>query len=238
LSAFIPLLISVILFVLIFFTFSTNKIEQSGEYRSSAGLLRRVVFWLYANVSEGRTASIIRAEGRYCSFTNFFLLSPILKLVLQCNVVIKLRLPGSNYGGEADGYYGHSGTDFANPPYNITAVTHSVTGEAIASLLPSAIPDEEEILLLRADSTVTCAVQADKAPCDPAATANPCLFDLAVDPCETNNLAYRHPEVLQEMLDLVSKYEATLVPQLNKPVDVKGSDPRKFNNTWSPWVDT
>ncbi|XP_021919140.1 arylsulfatase B-like isoform X2 [Zootermopsis nevadensis] len=145
---------------------------------------------------------------------------------------------GSNYGGEADDYYGHSGTDFANPPYNLTAVAHSVAGEAIASLLPSAIPDEEEMLLMRAESTVTCALQADRTPCKPSTTPNPCLFDVAVDPCETNNLALRHPEVLQEMLDLVSKYKATLIHQLNKPVDVNGSDPRKFNNTWSPWVDS
>jgi hypothetical protein len=150
----------------------------------------------------------------------------------------RTSLPGSNYDGEADGYYGHSGTDFANPPYNITAVTHSATAEAIISLIPSAIPDEEEMLLLRAESTVTCALQANPTPCDPVGSASPCLFDLAVDPCEKNNLASSHPETLQEMLDLVSKYEATLVPQLNKPADVKGSDPRKHNSTWSPWVDT
>lgn len=145
---------------------------------------------------------------------------------------------GSNFGGEADGYYGHSGRDFAQPPYNITAVIHSLTGEAIASLLSSSIPDEEEMLQLRAKSTLKCTVEPDSTPCDPVINSKPCLFDLETDPCEMNNLADSHPEVLLEMLALVGKYEATLVPQINKPADVEGSDPRKFNNTWSPWIDT
>jgi hypothetical protein len=141
-------------------------------------------------------------------------------------------------GGEADGYYGHSGTEFVQPPYNITAVLQSLTGEAIASLLSPSLPDEEEVLELRAKSTLICTVQTNSTPCDPLISSKPCLFDLETDPCERNNLADSYPEVLLEMLDLVKKYEATLVPQLNKPPDVEGSDPRKFNNTWSPWVDT
>jgi arylsulfatase B len=147
-------------------------------------------------------------------------------------------LLGSNYGGEADGHYGQSFPGFANPPYNITAVMHSLTGEAIASLLSPSFPDEEEMLQLRAKATLTCTVQRDSTPCDPVISSKPCLFDLEIDPCEWNNLADSHPEVLLEMMDLVTKYEATLVPQLNKPADVEGSDPRKFNNTWSPWIDT
>jgi hypothetical protein len=115
-------------------------------------------------------------------------------------------------------------------------VIHSLTGEALASLLSSTIPDEDEMLQLRAASTVTCTVKLDARPCHPVKNNNPCLFDLAADPCEKNNLASSYPEVLQEMLDLVSKYEVTLIPQLNKPPDVEGSDPRKFNNTWNPWI--
>jgi hypothetical protein len=102
----------------------------------------------------------------------------------------------------------------------------------------TSIPDEEEMLQLRAKSTLNCTVQADATPCDPMISSKPCLFDLETDPCERNNLADSYPEVLLEMLDLVNKYEATLVPQINKPADVEGSDPRKFNNTWSPWIDT
>lgn len=143
---------------------------------------------------------------------------------------------GSNYDGEADGYYGHTGKDFSNPPYNVTAVIHSLAGEALTSLLSSTTPDEDEILQLRAAATVTCTVKVDATPCHPVTGNKPCLFDLATDPCETSNLASVYPQVLQEMLDLVSKYEVTLVPQLNKPPDVEGSDPRKFNNTWSPWI--
>lgn len=139
-------------------------------------------------------------------------------------------------GGEADGYYGHSGTEFAQPPYNVTAVMHSLTGEAIASLLPSSLPGEEEMLQIRAKSTLNCTAPTNSTPCDPMISNKPCLFDLETDPCERNNLADSRPELLLEMLDLVKKYEATLVPQLNKPPDVEGSDPRKFNNTWSPWI--
>jgi hypothetical protein len=118
----------------------------------------------------------------------------------------------------------------------VTAVIHSLAGEALASLLSSTTPDEDEILQLRAESTVTCTVKVDATACNPVKSSDPCLFDLKTDPCETNNLASVYPEVIQELLGLVSKYEVTLVPQLNKPPDVEGSDPRKFNNTWSPWI--
>jgi hypothetical protein len=52
-----------------------------------------------------------------------------------------------------------------------------------------------------------------------------------------NDLSAEHPELVQELTELLQNYTATLVPQLNKPLNPVRADPARFNNIWSPWDD-
>jgi hypothetical protein len=65
---------------------------------------------------------------------------------------------------------------------------------------------------------------------------DPCLFNLALDPCETNNIASSEPEILSQMLATLEAYNSTLVPSRKEPADVQ-SNPVFWNDTWISWYD-
>lgn len=65
----------------------------------------------------------------------------------------------------------------------------------------------------------------------------PCLFDIERDPCEINNIAEDYPHVLRSMENRLEQHRKTMVPPLNKP-PTRRSDPRYFDFTWAPYMDT
>ncbi|XP_055355337.1 arylsulfatase J-like isoform X1 [Paramacrobiotus metropolitanus] len=74
----------------------------------------------------------------------------------------------------------------------------------------------------------------EQTPCSPEKEV--CLFDLLDDPCETNNLAAARPEVLEELLEHIRRWNASYHPViriLNDPA----SDPALHGGVWRPWMD-
>ena len=63
----------------------------------------------------------------------------------------------------------------------------------------------------------------------------PCVFDIATDPCEYNNLAPSRPDLVKQLLEHVKLYNATAVPPRNKPMDPAGF-PVRHGGLWVPWV--
>jgi len=135
--------------------------------------------------------------------------------------------------GELDGYSGASVLSSKNPPYIPKAVLQSLVGTALATV--NATLTVANILQLRKQATVTCSTSANNTNCD--TVRGSCLFDLSVDPCEMNDLSTEHPELVQELTELLKNYTTTLVPQLNQPLNPARADPARFNNIWSPWED-
>ncbi|KDR15167.1 arylsulfatase B-like isoform X2 [Zootermopsis nevadensis] len=139
----------------------------------------------------------------------------------------------TGYRAGLDGYSGDIVLGTTDPPYNPEEVLQSDAGLALATVKLRA--SAADILRLRSQATVTCSSPVSSTPCNPE--KGPCLFDLSVDPCEVNDLSAQHPNVVQKLTELLSKYSATLVPQLNEPYDPVRADPAKFNNIWSSWED-
>lgn len=69
--------------------------------------------------------------------------------------------------------------------------------------------------------------------CDPE--KKPCLYHIPSDPCEFHNIADQHPDVVKQLMDILSTYNSTMVPPLNKPQDPAGN-PRNHNGAWVPWL--
>lgn len=69
--------------------------------------------------------------------------------------------------------------------------------------------------------------------CDPE--KKPCLYHIPSDPCEFHNIADQNPDIVQELMALMSKYNATMVPPLNSSQDPAGN-PRNNNGAWQPWI--
>ncbi|XP_075534847.1 arylsulfatase B-like [Dermacentor variabilis] len=61
------------------------------------------------------------------------------------------------------------------------------------------------------------------------------LFDIVKDPCELNNLARVHPNIVAKLQQRLNAYQAGAVPTLHKPPD-QAALPDRHNGTWAPWV--
>ncbi|XP_034105174.1 arylsulfatase B [Drosophila albomicans] len=138
---------------------------------------------------------------------------------------------GTNYNGAWDGWYGMS--ELRHPSdYNWDQVTKCVTGQAIQKL--KMLPSRADQIRLRRAATLTCQNDNRGAVCNPL--ISPCLFHLAKDPCEKNNLAKQYPKVLELLLKELQLANATAVPPSNKPDDPRGN-PRLWNYTWTNFGD-
>ncbi|XP_077512469.1 arylsulfatase B-like [Amblyomma americanum] len=61
------------------------------------------------------------------------------------------------------------------------------------------------------------------------------LFDVVKDPCELNNLADSHQNVVASLKKRIDFYRAAAVPVRNKPTDPAGF-PENNNGIWAPWL--
>jgi hypothetical protein len=98
---------------------------------------------------------------------------------------------------------------------------------------------QRDVNKLRQAATVRCNKETFRREtnCNPSITNTPCLFNIHTDPCEENNLSGTSPDVATTMYNILVRHRQTLIPQLNKPWDITGADPTRFNNTWSSWLD-
>ncbi|KAH7966457.1 hypothetical protein HPB49_016423 [Dermacentor silvarum] len=62
------------------------------------------------------------------------------------------------------------------------------------------------------------------------------LFDIVNDPCELNNLASVHPNVVASLKKRIDAYRAGAVPTLNNLTIDLASFPENHNGVWAPWV--
>ncbi|XP_054933355.1 arylsulfatase B-like [Dermacentor andersoni] len=61
------------------------------------------------------------------------------------------------------------------------------------------------------------------------------LFDIVKDPCELNNLARVHPDIVAKLQQRLNAYQAAAMPAVHKPGD-PAALPDRHNGTWAPWV--
>ncbi|KAE9524382.1 hypothetical protein AGLY_015219 [Aphis glycines] len=188
----------------------------------------------------------------YDQWTSLTLNLPSLRNFVLLNIDEKQRyagilkdnwklIVGSTANGSLDGFFGATRP---RTPYNASAVLYSPTGRALARLsnsLPfaaggSPLSGVRDLLAMRYESTIRCNPSAEgpraRSPC-PSGEA--CLFDLASDPCETNNVAKKYVTVSGQLYEALKYYRRLLVPQTNRPFD-PAANPARFNNTWSSWM--
>ncbi|XP_049270210.1 arylsulfatase B-like [Rhipicephalus sanguineus] len=87
----------------------------------------------------------------------------------------------------------------------------------------------------RVNATLTC---PEESLCDDERLQSPehvYLFDLEEDPCDCNNLAYTHKELLESLNGTLEFYKAQTVAPLNLAVD-PNSHPDLHNGTRAPWL--
>ncbi|XP_050499984.1 arylsulfatase B-like isoform X1 [Diabrotica virgifera virgifera] len=142
-------------------------------------------------------------------------------------------LNGSFSDGIYNDYYGDSGRNSGDPPYDLKLVLNSPTNLAIQKIQRDTYLDSEKIQALRKQVDIAaCRSGSELFKCN-----SMCLFDLYNDPCETRNLIKDEnvKDVVKALKGKYFDYLKEVVPQAKKQIEPK-SNPRNFNNTWSPWI--
>lgn len=95
-----------------------------------------------------------------------------------------------------------------------------------------------EIERLRQDGRITCNnvpfSSSKLSLCNPL--LKPCLFNITDDPCERQNLAQAHADIVLDLSRRVQEFREKSQPPRNRPADYR-SNPASFNNTWTWWYD-
>ena len=63
---------------------------------------------------------------------------------------------------------------------------------------------------------------------------SPCLFHIPSDPCEYNNIAELHPDIVAALVKKIQGYAMSAVKPVNKGKDPR-ANPANFNGVWTPW---
>ncbi|KAJ8017362.1 Arylsulfatase I [Holothuria leucospilota] len=62
----------------------------------------------------------------------------------------------------------------------------------------------------------------------------PCLFNITHDPCEYYNVADQYPDMVKTLVGKLVKYNSTMIPPGNKPID-QAANPYLHQGNWEPW---
>ncbi|XP_044261434.1 arylsulfatase B-like [Tribolium madens] len=136
-------------------------------------------------------------------------------------------LQGRHSIPEYEHYYGDSGRNHGDPPYNFTAVLSSSTNRAIQNSI--------KIVNLRGETDLSWCRSANQTPIMDCTEG--CLFDLESDPCETTNIIQREKIIAGRLFKRLLEFSQVLVPQQD-PVFDPDSNPQFFNGTWCTWLDS
>ncbi|XP_063223602.1 arylsulfatase B-like [Bacillus rossius redtenbacheri] len=153
--------------------------------------------------------------------------------------------------GNNDGWYGPTGRD-PDLEYDSARVLSSAVAAALENTSAPLAANQSLLLELRAAVTVVCnssettealehspnSLYYDRAlfqgsHCEPAA---PCLFNVAADPCELQNLAAARPAEVARLQALLANYNQSYAEALSPGLD-PASNPKYWNYTWTNWRD-
>ncbi|XP_054267267.1 arylsulfatase B-like [Macrosteles quadrilineatus] len=129
-------------------------------------------------------------------------------------------------------YLNHDSITSRNiPSYDVTQVTTSKTWVQTKKLRKYRLPSSQ-VIKLRKKATISCE-RKDTSPlnCDDT----PCIFDLAEDACEQENIFWKYPILGVFMGAVLDNYKLDAIPDDMIFFDLD-SDPEKFNGTWDNWV--
>ncbi|KAL7643639.1 UNVERIFIED_CONTAM: hypothetical protein RMT77_005622 [Armadillidium vulgare] len=136
-------------------------------------------------------------------------------------------------------WFGSNERDFSGDEYSTSKknqfqnVENSLAGKIVQKFMPDIFKD---IHIINKKAEIIC----DEIPKNATATcddpSNPCLFNIASDPCEYFDVSKSHPETVELLLNRLQFYDSTAIPPGNKPEDPRGN-PANWNNTWTNWCD-
>lgn len=130
---------------------------------------------------------------------------------------------GTVFGGLQDGWYLPPGEKLTN--LRLQNRKESRVGKVLRNTEKGFKKNPSFPIILKCgEMTSPCNMTEDKI----------CLFNIAQDPCEYNNLAKALPGVVDQLMALIDSYNKTAVTPGNVPADPM-SNPALHGYYWGPW---
>ncbi|KAL7643642.1 UNVERIFIED_CONTAM: hypothetical protein RMT77_005625 [Armadillidium vulgare] len=140
---------------------------------------------------------------------------------------------------EFDSWFGPSEREFPRNKYSCSKendfkdVKNSLAGRTVQNLMPNIFKNIHKV---RKNVEVLCTEVPENATTTCNDPSNPCLFNIASDPCEYFDVSKSHPAIVKLLQNRLQFYNSTAVPPGNKPEDPR-ANPIFWNNTWINWFD-
>ncbi|RXG59690.1 Steryl-sulfatase [Armadillidium vulgare] len=132
-------------------------------------------------------------------------------------------------------WFGPSERDFPRNKYSCSKendfkdVKNSLAGRTVQKLMPNIFKNIHKI---RKNAEVLCTEVPENATATCNDPSNPCLFNIASDPCEYFDVSKSHPAIVKLLQNRLQFYNSTAIPPGNKPEDPR-ANPIFWNNTWT-----
>ncbi|KAL7643644.1 UNVERIFIED_CONTAM: hypothetical protein RMT77_005627 [Armadillidium vulgare] len=146
-------------------------------------------------------------------------------------------LDPARFGPEFNGWFGprernHSRNENSTLNYFQT-VKNSLAGRTVQKLMPNIF---KNIRTIREMAEVLCTEIPKNATATCDDPSNPCLFNIASDPCEYFDVSKSQPALVELLQKRLCFYNSTAIPPGNKPEDPR-ANPIFWNNTLVNWFD-
>ena len=99
---------------------------------------------------------------------------------------------------------------------------------------PPQVTEDEDYF--HSQSVVDCGIKPANVSKNCFKAPNFCLFNIAQDPCEYNDLSEKFPDILQQMVVRMKYYENGMVPAKRNETNDPQANPKLYNGVWQPWV--
>lgn len=138
--------------------------------------------------------------------------------------------------GIYDAYYGETGRGSTNPLYNVTKALLSDTNRAInkVDILKSVLTAEKSLTMRNELDLSRFCNEIEMARGNSYVCKGFCLYDLHKDPCETKDIADKHPTVVNALKERLATFWNEALTPSPRGVD-KAADPKYCNGTWFLW---
>ncbi|KAK9872817.1 hypothetical protein WA026_019601 [Henosepilachna vigintioctopunctata] len=131
-------------------------------------------------------------------------------------------------------------TSLKQMDYDVAAILNSPVNKAIEESKSNPVMLDETLItgLRKYSSALRQFPKCMNKPENPEICKKYCLFDLWIDPCETENLINDRSKakIVSTLKTRLQTFWRQVSPQTNKNVDVN-SNPAKYNGTWCTWLD-
>lgn len=138
---------------------------------------------------------------------------------------------GSRQSGQNDVWLGEIGNETNNVTDYAAVVMDSQVGHVLSEFFALT---SERLNKIRSRLEIKCPSKTGST-CNPL--NKPCLFNIDTDPCERNNLADSHPNLMTYFEELVALEQWKAAPTARVTFSDPLANPVLHNNTWSWWTE-